>query len=207
MCGGAWRARRNQFVARRKHRDPDTPAHVNLGQAKRRGERDILRPQALSGCERRRTGGNIFPGRTHVGARSQALRQNDPTIAIDSHILLHEHRVGAIGHRRAGENPHRVPRLNRCDCRLAGLNAPRHGKGNLSPWWKIAATHRITIDRRVGERRQRQGSGNVGRENAPVSLCKRDRLGLPHRRDPRGDDAYGFIDRHHRAAESKAIVG
>src|SRR5258707_15646848 len=28
-----------------------------------------------------------------------------------------------------------------------------------------------------------------------------------HRRHPRGDDVDGFIDRHHRPAEGKAIVG
>ena len=41
----------------------------------------------------------------------------------------------------------------------------------------------------------------------PSACVKRDGLDLLHRRDPRGDDADGFIDRHHRPAKGKAIVG
>ena len=41
----------------------------------------------------------------------------------------------------------------------------------------------------------------------PSASRKRDGLDILHRGHPRGDDADGLIDRHHRSAEGKAIVG
>ena len=55
---------------------------------------------------------NVLPCRTYIGAGLQARGQND-LVAFDADVFLHENRVGAFGHRRAGEDAHRLPRLDR----------------------------------------------------------------------------------------------
>src|ERR1700712_367114 len=160
------------------------------------------------GRSRRRevTGGNILAGGAHIRAGLQARRQNHPARVVEAYILLHEHGVGALRHRRAGEYPRGVAGPDRFTRRRAGLDASGHDKGGLRLGRKIAATDGIAVDRGIGERRQRQRRRNACRENPPVRRGEPDRLDLPHRRDPRGDDADGLVDRHHRAAEGKAIV-
>ena len=84
-------------------------------------------------------------------------------VVVEPHVLLHEHGVGALGHRRAGENPHRMARLDRLARRRAGLNAPGHGKRRFRPRRQIAAAHGIAVDGGIGEGRQRQRRRNVAR--------------------------------------------
>ncbi len=203
----ARRPRRYQFVAGRKHGDADAPDDVEMRQAERGRERDILWPQTQAGCERGMADRNVFARGAHIGAGFQARRENNPVVPIDAHIFLHEYRVGTLRHRRSGKNPHGMTRFHRLSRRRAGLNASGHGKCLFVLQRKIAAAHGITIDGGIGERRQRQGCGNVPRENAPIGLSERNGLNVMHRRHPRGDDPYGFIDRHHRPAERKTIVG
>ena len=124
---GAGLARRNQFVAGREHRDADAPDHVELGQAEGGGQRDILRPQPLAGFQRGMPKRNILAGRAHIGAGFQPRRQHD-LLAFDADVLLHEDRVGAVRHRRAREDAHRVTGPDRLACGAAGLHAPGDGK-------------------------------------------------------------------------------
>src|SRR6185436_4861305 len=72
---------------------------------------------------------------------------------------------------------------------------------------QIATCDRITIDSGIGEGRQRQRRQNIVRKNAAVGERERDRLDIPYRRHALGDETYGLVDRHHRTAEGKAIVG
>ena len=145
--------------------------HVELRQAEGRGQRDILRPQALAGLQRRMAGGNVFAGRTHIGAGLQACRKHHLAV-FEADVFLHEHGIGAIGHRRAREDAHRMPRLDRRERRGAGLHAAGHRKRLLLLLRQIAARHRITVDGGIGERRQRQRRSNVARENASVGFRK-----------------------------------
>ena len=72
---------------------------------------------------------------------------------------------------------------------------------------QVAARDRIAVDGGIGEGRQRQRRQNVVRENAAIGARERDRLDIHDRRHARGDETDGLIDRHHRPAEGKAIVG
>ena len=121
-------ARRYQFIAGRKHRDADAPAHLHMRQAEGGRKRDILRPQALARRQRRRAGRNILARAAHIGAGLEARRQNHPAVGIEAHIFLHEHGVGSVRHRRTGENPHGMAGLERLARQTAGLNASGHGK-------------------------------------------------------------------------------
>ena len=66
---------------------------------------------------------NVFAGRADIGAGFQPRGQNDPARLVEADILLHEYRIGALRHRRAGKDAHGVARLDRRLRRRAGLNA------------------------------------------------------------------------------------
>ena len=99
------------------------------------------------------------------------------------------------------------PGLIGCAGRGAGLNAPCHGKCAFCIERQIATGHGIAIDGRIGEGRQRQRRRNIAGQNTAVRFGERHGLDLLHRRDPRGDDRDGLVDRHQRSAKGKAIVG
>src|ERR1700730_15347874 len=149
---------------------------------------------------------NILAGRTDIGAGPQAGGQHDVTF-LDPDVFLHEDGIGPFRHRRAGEDPHRLTGFDRRLRRGAGLHAPGNGKCLLLVQRQVAACDRIAVNRGIGERRQRQRRGDVAREDAAVGGSKCNSLGLLNRLDPCRDDGDGLIDRHHRPAKGKAIVG
>jgi hypothetical protein len=159
----------------------------------------------LPGLQRGNAGGNVFARWTHIGAGLEARGKHDP-VAVDTDILLHEHGVGALRHRRAGEDAHRLSRFDRLMRGAAGLNAPADGKCLLFVLRQVAARNRIAIDGGVGERRQRQRRQNVVREDATIGAGERHCLDIDDRRYARCNETDGFIDRHHRPAERKAVV-
>ena len=149
---------------------------------------------------------NILAGRTHIGAGFQPGRKHH-LAAVEADVLLHEHRIGAFRHRCAGEDADGLARPDRRCRRTAGLHPPADGERLRLALRQIAARDRIAVDGGIGERRQRQRCGNVVRQHAPIGGGEPDGLDLGDPAHPRGDDADGFIDRHHRTAEGKAIVG
>ena len=112
--------------------------HIDMGQAEGGGERDILRPQPAALLERGMAESDVFAGGAHIGAGFQPCRQHHPAGIIDADIFLHEHGVGAVGHRRAGKDPHRLARLDRFAGRRAGLDATGDLKRLLFALRKVA---------------------------------------------------------------------
>ena len=100
--------RRHQFVAGRKHRDADAPAHLELASG-RTPPRARHPAAAAAGLRPARTcpAGMSSPAGRTLAPGLRPAGQNDLAVVIEAHVLLHEHGVGAIRHRRAGENPHR----------------------------------------------------------------------------------------------------
>ena len=199
-------ARRCQFVAGGEHRDAKAPDDIELCQAEGCRERNVLRPQPLAGLQRRKARWNIFARGPHVGAGLEACGKHD-LVAFDADVFLHEHGIGALGHRRAGEDAHRLPRLERLRRGAARLNAADHRKCLFFLLRQVAARNRITVDGGIGEGRQRQRRQNIVRENAAIGASERHRLDIDDRRHARRNETHGLIDRHHRPAEGKAIVG
>lgn len=114
---------RNQFVAGREHRDADAPDDVELRQAKGRDQRDILRPQPPAGLQCGVACGNVLARGPHIGARLQPGGKHNLAV-FEADVLLHEHGIGAVRHRRAGKDAHRLPWFDRGRRGAAGLNAP-----------------------------------------------------------------------------------
>ena len=96
-------SRLDHFVAGGEDRHFKPPPHLDIRDAERGGERDVLRLQHGAGRQHDMTGGHVFAGKPPIRAEFQALRHGD-AIALRRHVFLHEHRIGALGHRRAGEN-------------------------------------------------------------------------------------------------------
>ena len=102
--GAAARAARlDHLVAGGEDRDFQPPAHAERGQAERGGKRDVLRLQHGAGRDHHAAFAHVLAGEPPVGAELQPARQHD-TIALEFDVLLHEDRVGARRHGRAGEN-------------------------------------------------------------------------------------------------------
>ena len=154
----------------------------NTATRRRRRTSSCVRPSAAvsaTSCGRsvvrpatRRSGRNILSCRPHIGAGLEPGGQHDIAGLIELHVFLHEHGVGALGHRRAGENAHGVARQDRRARRRARLNSPDYGKRLLAGERQIGAAHRITIDGRIGEWRQRQWRGDIRGENAAIRLAR-----------------------------------
>ena len=101
--------------------------------------------------------------------RTLVARRDGPRAIVDGRRrrtalvqLDHHHRVGAVGHRRAGHDPHRLARADpgpaRRRCRPAGADhaATRTGESGVAPD-ASSARHGEAVHRGVGERRHRLG--------------------------------------------------
>ena len=76
----------------------------------------MLRLQHGAGRQNDRAGRHVLTGETAVGAELQPLWHRHAA-AFDRHILLHENGVGALRHRRAGENANGLARISATDLR------------------------------------------------------------------------------------------
>ena len=104
------RSRLDDLVAGREQRRPARAGARKLGETERRRERHMLHRKPPAGGQRHRAVAHIFAGEPPIGAALKSGRHHD-AVAVDAAILLHEHRIGAVRHRRAGENADRLARL------------------------------------------------------------------------------------------------
>jgi hypothetical protein len=123
----------------------------------------------------------------------------DPDLAVDRdgravarrHLLGHD-RVGAVGHRRAGRDPHGGPAPD-ADARLgAGLRLPDELELGR-PLERVGGADREAVHRRGGERRHVVGCAGVERERATQRVVEEDVLGVEHVGVLEDRDA-GFVD-------------
>ncbi len=204
--GRTHRARLDDLVAGREQRDAHAPPHVQRREAERSREREMLGLQPPASGQRDRTAAQILASKARVGAALEA-RRHDHGVAVAPAILLHEHGVGARRHRRAGED---ADRLARRETALRG--APRgHAiddrKPRLARLRKIGVAHRVTVDRRIVERRKVDARGDVARYHPALRLGDIDALDLVHRHHALDDQALRLGDRHQRPGERETIVG
>ena len=125
----------------------------SVGQTDRGGERHVLRGEPPAGRQHDRALAHILAGKPAVGASFQP-RRHDDVIALGAHVLLHEHRVGAGRHRRAGEDADRLAGADRTRRGAAGGQPSADRKPGFGLGREIAVPHRIAIDGGIVERRQ-----------------------------------------------------
>ena len=173
--------------------------------AQRRGEPEIGRLQPASGGKRDRAPLDILAGMAAVGAFFKAGLHRHPAIREDA-ILLHHHRVGARGHRRAGKDADRLAAFDVADERMPRRGAPGHRQHRVAVGLQIGMGDGIAVDRAVGVRRQIHTGDEILRQNAACGLSERHGLRLDHRCHPLGDQRQGGVDAQQRPAKGKAIV-
>ena len=116
---------------------------------------------------------------------SPARRMWRPAATVSTHldrrcvdaarILLDEDRVGAVRHRRAGEDAHRLAFADRAVERRAGRRFADHRK--LRADGEIAGAHRIAVHRRSREGRLRAQRLHRLGQHAVGGIGERNRLG------------------------------
>ena len=117
----------------------------------RGGEGDVARSEAAARREHRFALGEVESARAHVFAGGDAGRKHDLG-ALAARLFLHDDGVGAVRHRRAGENPHRLARR---DAAVEGASR-RQLADHREPGRRrrgIGGAHGVAVHRRIGEGR------------------------------------------------------
>ena len=198
-------ARLAHLIAGRHQRDPQRPAYRERRVAERGGEAEIGGRQAAAGGERNAAARDILAGMAAVGARLDTGREPD-AVAVDDAILLHHHRVGALGHRRAGKDADRLAAPSRATERVAGGRPTGDRQHRLAVGQEVGVEDRVAVDGAVGIGRHVDFSDKIAREDA--AGCRRERDGLfrDNGNDTLPDQRERGIDTEQRAAESKTVV-
>ena len=162
--GGQRLAGHHQLVAGGEQRHPQAAEHRQRGAAHRGGEAEHLRAEALAGGEHHRAAGDVLAGATDPFARAGKV-VDEHAVAVEAAELLHHHRVGALGDRRAGEDAGGGARRQRM-ADAAGRDAlgdhqPRASGGH------VGTAQRIAVHRRVVEGRYVEAGDLVDREHPP----------------------------------------
>ena len=199
------RRRGRDFVAGGEHRDAQPAAHLGADKAQGGEQADIGRHQAPAGGQRERAAGDVLAGRAAVGAAADA-GLNGHAAGLDAAVLLHHHRVGAVGHDRAGEDAQRMAAGQRAGRRGAGGGAAVQGQRGRRVRREVVemqgdAVHRGIVGGRQVERRDR-----VMRQNPADGGGQGDRLDARLHRMPGEDARLRLGERQQGAAESETIV-
>jgi hypothetical protein len=129
------------------------------------------------------------------------------TAAFDRYIFLHENRVSALGHHRAGENANSLAGFHGGICTRAGRKSARNRQCRIAVRTQVRVSHRISIDGGIVERRQIDWCFHIVGHNATASAMQRHTLSLGDRRDPFCNQPLHIIEPQERTRESKAVVG
>ncbi len=120
----------------------------------------MLRPEAASGRQRHRAGAHVLAGKPAIGAGREP-RRHDHAAVLGPAVLLHEHGVGARGHRRAGEDANGFALARRPRRGVSGGEAIGHEEARLAGRIEIGMADRVTVDGGIVERRQIERSDQV----------------------------------------------
>ena len=115
-------------------------------------------------------------------------------VAGERAVLLHHHRVGAVRHRRAGEDADRLATFDRAAERVTGGGAARHWQHRVAVRQQIGMGDRVAVDRAVGMRRHVDVGDKVARQNAPRRLGERRDFLADDRLHPLDDQRQRRVD-------------
>ena len=147
----------------------------SMSVVRRRGQRDVARREAPAGGDQGLAlRGSRGPPRAGCRPAARGGREPDP-VALALHVLLNDDRVGALGHRRAGEDAHRLPGpTTPSNARPAADSPITSGQGRLGR--RIGGAQRIAVHGGIGERRLGAQRRDVAREHAAVGGFERERV-------------------------------
>ena len=141
LAGAGRAARRQQFVAGGDDGDQRPPNDRQRGVVGRGRQRQRRRVEHAMPVEQRLAFREIEPGLADVAACRDRLDHLDRAGVDAARILLDEDRVGAVGHRRAGEDAHGLAFADRAVERRAGRRFADHRKPSRRRRGRLRARH------------------------------------------------------------------
>ncbi len=145
-------------------------------------------------------------GRT-LAPRFKPGRQQRPARVVQTDVLLHEHRVRALGHRRAGEDANGfVGRDGRPRGGTARLQPTRNAEGSCFTARQVLPAHGIAVDRRVRERRQLQRGDQIVGQHATIGFGERHGLHFVDGAETRNDCGDRILDGQDLRAGREAVL-
>ena len=132
------------------------------------------------------------------------MRRTPP--GLECAILLHQHGVGAFGHRGTCKDPNRLTASSGPVERVAGRRPSGDRHNGVTIRDQIAVSDRVAINRAVVMRRQVHSRDDVARQNPAGGRRQRHRLGLDDRHNARFDFGERGRDGYQGSAEGETIV-
>jgi hypothetical protein len=167
------------------------------------------RQQALTGTHWDRACTNIFASLTVVGALPGA--RSDPDLSaigtVDGNtILLHDHRVGALGHWRASKDTDRLAEADRSAEEVSRRGATADRQHGLAVREQVGMGDSVAVDRAISMRRQVHCGDYILHEYPSGSSSQRHVVGRNDRSEPRLYLLEGLSNCHQRVVMGKTIV-
>ncbi len=173
--------------------------------AERREQTEIGRRETAPPADGKGVFRDILAGMTPVRALPDT--GFEPHLAaLDEGILLHHHRIGALRHRRPGEDANSLAAFNGTLKGMAGGGAAANRQHRLTLGRQISVHDRESVDGAIGVRRQVESGDAIGSEDAASALGDRHRLDLDDGGNALGDQRQRGIDAEELAAEGKAVI-
>ena len=171
MPGGSDVARVADLVAGGEQRHPQPAKDGQLAIAEGGGKTEIRRREPPPGEKRYRALGDVLSGVTPVRSLPDSRLQPHPLV-FDDAVLLHHDRVGAFGHRGAGEDPDSRALLGGMSERVTRRGPAGNRKHGFLSRHQIGMGEGIAVDRAIGVRRQVHRGNEIASENAAAGAAQ-----------------------------------
>ncbi len=166
----------------------------------------MLRPEPAARRQRRRACAHVLAGKPAIGAGREPGR-HDHAGALGAAILLHEHGVGARGHRGAGEDANGLALARRPRRGAPRGEAVGHDEPRLAGRLEIGVADRVAVDGRIIERRQIERGDDFLGQHATRGMIEAHPFDLSDWAHALEHQPFDVLDQEQRAAEGEAIVG
>jgi hypothetical protein len=168
-------ARRHQFIAGRKQYDFGPAIDRQSRMVHASGELEVARAQLMARGESHFAETKIQALLTHVAAFGRRFLNFD-TVAVAGGLLLHHHRVGAVGQHAAGENARGFAWTDRVGEGPAGRDFADDFQAHRRRR-DVACAHRVAVHR--GKIRRRLGAArfDIPGQDAAVGIGERNVFG------------------------------
>jgi hypothetical protein len=159
-------------IPSREERHSWTPQHIHLGDANGREQADVRRLQLYSGRQGDVAGSDVLAGRAHIGA-AQRQRVDLHAFFVGGDTFLHDHGVGALGHRRPGHDAHAFTWAHPAVERPAGQRGADEPQLQWRRIREVGAAQGVTVHRGVVMRRHVDRRADIACQHS--SKCLPDR--------------------------------
>jgi hypothetical protein len=195
-----------EFVAAGEQRHAQVPEDGQLSQPEFCRDPDMLRLEHEPGPEQRLPGPDVLTGTAAVGEGAERLLEGHAgRRGLD--LLVHRHRVGALGHHRPGQDLYRVAGRDRCRRRVTGRGPPWCQIEADRPCGGLARRRKgVAVDRGIVEGRHGPRTHQRPRQHPARGIAERNMLGADDRHDAAAQQGQRLGNADMAAAEIEAVA-